>query len=507
MMMAMTRNRWILIALLCFGILGVISTYTRLSATDDEGFHISCGMEWWQKGTYLKQPLHPPLARVMDAAGLYIATLMSPNGKPWAQESQHDAYINRLIVTRLGVLPFYIFSCALVYLWSRRLYGDDIALWSLGLYVTLSSVTAHAGLATTDMGYTAMFLWSLYQGVQWMQAPTRRNSIILGISLGIMIGTKFSGVAQWPAAMAVIFALQGVENRRQGKPFLPIDKTHITSSLYIIPGIVLMLALIYRFSFQPLIDGINMAQRLSSRGFGVWLYGPLNHHGVWYFFPVVFFFKTPLAFHITSIFGFIRNAVEWKRGMAVERLFPFAAGLMILLISTTSNINLGVRHVLPMYPLLAITAGYGLHWIWTHGQNRQRALAGALIVWQVVGFAFAYPEHIAYFNELAGDHPEEITLDSDFDWGQAMILLDEATKKHDVSTVFMCARKDTYWNANYVVRAKVLSCPLTQRFTGWIAVGRAWNLLNPNNFTWLRNTTAVEQVGKTMDLYYIPVHQ
>ena len=68
-------RRILLLVILLFGVVGVVSTYTRMSMTDDEGFHTDFGMEWWKEGTYTKQPLHPPLARVVDASLLYITAV------------------------------------------------------------------------------------------------------------------------------------------------------------------------------------------------------------------------------------------------------------------------------------------------------------------------------------------------------------------------------------------------------------------------------------------------
>lgn len=495
------RHRRALLLLLAFGVMAVVSGYTRLSETDDELFHVRCGMEWWREGTYATQPLHPPMARVMDSALLHAWERVF--GPIAHAPGTSGGYMTRMVLTRLGSLPYYILSCVLVYVWARRLFGGSAALWSLGAYVTLSSVTAHGMLATTDIGYTAMFLWALYAFLLWLEQPGAKRSVWLGASLAFMTGTKFSCLVHWPlAALAVVMA-QVTENYRQGRALSPFGFAHIRQgAMIVLPCFLFILWLIYRCDFTPLASGVRDAMRLNRNGFGVWFYGPLAHKAVWNFFPVVFFYKTPLSLLIAAAAGTALTVRGMRRRqMPVAALFPLLAAAMLLLASMTSHINLGVRHVLPLYPLLAIPAGYGLWRLW-QGRLFSRLAALALLLWQVAGFCMYHPEHLAYFNVLAGEHPERITLDSDFDWGQSMILLNEALQRRDIRAAHLCVRKDAVWSAQFVVRAKMLPCP-REPVSGWIAVSRAWRLLNPDYFTWLTKPDAVEKIGKTMDLYYI----
>lgn len=486
----MNRQRWIFALLLAFGVMCVISGYTSLSETDDELFHVSCGMQWWREHAYTIQPLHPPMARVMDASLLFLReAVFGP--LPTAPAMKRDMYMERMVLTRLGTLPYYVFSCVLVFLWARRLFGEGPALWSLGAYVTLSSVTAHAGLATTDMGYTAMLLWAMYAWVLWMEEATMKRSLWLGVSLGLMVGTKFSGLLHWPLGVAAVMLAQ-----MAGKRVFPLGREHFKyGAMIAAPCAVFVLWLVYLCDFAPLVAGIRSAARLDNLGYGVWFYGPFQKGGAWEFFPVVFFFKTPLALMAAACVGV---GLCVKR---VEALFPVLAGLVVMLSSMTSSINLGVRHVLPLYPLLAIVAGYGMWRLWRwHGWRR--GVAMVLAFSQVIGFCMYHPEHLAYFNVAAGEHPERITLDSDFDWGQSMIMLGEELKKRRIYNYYLCVRKDAVWSADYVISAKMQACP-TGPVAGWIAIGRAWRLLNPDYFTWLTKYEGVETIGKTMDLYYV----
>jgi hypothetical protein len=498
------KRLWCIAALLLFiGISGVVSTYAHLSQTVDEPWHIYCGLQWWHNktvGTVDGVSGNPPLAHAMSTAPLYIANnfIAPPRGI-----SLRDYYMRETVLTRLGILPFYILSCLVVFIWSRQLFGMASALWSLGLYISLPIVTGHAGLATTDMAYTAMLLLALMAGMRWLERPSAVNAILMGESVGLMIGTKFSALVQWPAAMLVIVVAQAVINRRQSLPAFPFRRAHIITGLvYVLPLSVLMLGLLYRFNFGTLFADLHAAKLIEEHGFHIWLFGPL-HEAVWYFFPVVFFFKTPLPFHFASLLGGWKTIRSVKQGEDMKRLFPLLAAGIIMLVSMTSNVNLGVRHVLPLYPLLAIPAGYGLRLLW-EGIMWRRALACGLVLWQVAGFASAYPDHIAYFNELAGPHPEFISLDSDFDWAEDEMQLAEALRKHNVDAVYLCLRPQHVNDKSKVLLdATVLSCP-DDAVTGWIAIGRTERMTHPHKFAWLSQYEAVQKVGKILDLYYIP---
>lgn len=485
------QHRWVCLWL-GFAIMAVLSGIFQLSLTSDESIHARSGMEWWQKGTYTIQALHPPLGRVADAMFLAAGEWIM-GGE--VQEGMHprDGYVLRMALMRLGVLPFYLFSCVIVWQWGRRLFGEGAALWALFLYVTTSSVTGHAMLATTDMPYTAMLLWALYVFWGWLRAPSGRSSFWLGVSVAAALGSKYSALMHLPVGFLLLFADFSWRHRQHAKERL---RTYVRQgALFVAPCFIVVLWLIFRCDFGPLFQGIQDAERLSRGGYGVWFYEPLNNHGTWMFFPVVFFFKTPLTLFVAVL---LAVAMLWRRA---EGLVTALLAATFMLVSMTSNINLGVRHVMILYPLLCIPAGYGLWRLWT-GVRWQRMAALSLALVHYVSFCTAQPEQLAYFNVLAGEHPERITLDSDFDWGQGALMLDDALQRYSIKEYTLCARPNMHWNAQITVKARKKDCPKEKPY-GWLAVGRAHRLLQPHIFAWLEGLEAVEPIGKTMDLYYL----
>jgi hypothetical protein len=115
-----------------------------------------------------------------------------------------------------------------------------------------------------------------------------------------------------------------------------------------------------------------------------------------------------------------------------------AFALGVLATSMTSHVNIGIRHVLPIYIAFAILAAAGVTYLlrW----NRTRAvvpiLAVALILaWTAVPGAKAHPDYLAYFNAFAGDKPENMLLDSNFDWGQDWKILAHRLRELNVHEI------------------------------------------------------------------------
>jgi len=90
-----------------------------------------------------------------------------------------------------------------------------------------------------------------------------------------------------------------------------------------------------------------------------------------------------------------------------------------------SQLNIGHRHILPIYPVLFVGSGAVVYLLQT---NRRVIFAGAvaiLLAWQI-GESFAVrPNYLAYFNQIAGgpQHGYRHLVDSSLDWGQDLPAL------------------------------------------------------------------------------------
>jgi hypothetical protein len=181
---------------------------------------------------------------------------------------------------------------------------------------------------------------------------------------------------------------------------------------------------------------------------------------------------------------------------------------VILLVNLPTSLNIGVRYMMPLFPLLALTAAGGVVWLW----QRQRVVAAALVAWVVISAAMAHPDYIAYFNELAGSQPEQVLVDSDLDWGQDMNRLSAELRRRRIDYFHMACL--------YTGDDTRLGLPNWdglepyQPVKGWVAVSQTmlknygWMVAQQQGrpdlaFAWLDRYRPVAKVGKSILLYRI----
>jgi hypothetical protein len=173
---------------------------------------------------------------------------------------------------------------------------------------------------------------------------------------------------------------------------------------------------------------VDSALTHNTRGHPAYFLGEIRSTGWWYFFPVLLLVKTPLAWLILAILGLM---VCCRRAGNVAYWMPVAFAAGILVPGMTSHVNIGLRHILPIYSGLAILAALGLLRLLEDQPNKKwaGALAVLLPVWLLISGALQHPNYLAYFNEFVGDRPEKIVVDSDLDWGQDTIRLARRLKQ------------------------------------------------------------------------------
>jgi len=139
--------------------------------------------------------------------------------------------------------------------------------------------------------------------------------------------------------------------------------------------------------------------------------------------------KTPLPFLALLLFGawlcFRQQANRW-----VCLALAFSLGILIFSV-LFSRINIGVRHILPVYMGFSIVAAAGALRLLELSRTANWAgwTLGLLLLWLVATSALSHPDYLPCFNALAGDEPEKIVVDSDLDWGQDMKRLSKRLRE------------------------------------------------------------------------------
>ncbi len=518
-------------------------TYTIFDQTIDEPFHVACGIEWLDKGEYTIELQHPPLARVLAALGPYLRGARSHSITNVIHEGNAILYTNgeyreNLRAARLGSLPFLALSAVVVYLWGRRWFSRGAGLCAVLLLLSLPPILGHAGLATLDMACTATVLTALYTFLLWLENPGWRSAAWMGVGAGLAFSSKFSSLLFLLVCfgVAIVFLLltcrwrPAVSWRRFGQVFAALSVAlFITWAAYrfslvphsgsrgehpvadqLLGHYPALRSLAAKLSEVPLPltqlgRGVEAVAHHNREGHDSFLLGEYRKFGWWYFFPVVLAVKTPLAFLVLALAGlaagFARLRSEpWQRSLTI--LFPLA----ILGVSMASRINLGVRHILAVYPLFALAAG---HAVMTLGAGSRRpwlrAIPVALAVVAVAESVAAHPDYLAYFNRLAGGEPARILCDSDLDWGQDVHRLSDRLRSLGVPRVSIRIFTTAVLEKEGLPPAKYFSP--ADRPRGWVAVSARTPYLEcaqSGAYCWLRSYRPVERIGKSIYLYYIP---
>jgi hypothetical protein len=429
------------IALVVLASVRIAATYTVFSHTFDEPAHIACGMEWLDKGTYTWEPQHPPLSRVAVAAGPYLLGARAPQlpkssaaifiaGGEILDSGRH--YDRTLAAARAGILPFFWLACAVVYWWGRRYFSRAIGAIAVGLFTFLPPILAHAGLATTDVALTAFLGATFLCGMIWLEDPTWKHAVLFGVSGALMVLSKFSCLVYFPAAAGLALLWYYFVERpswgnigRVVRERLPQFGAAVLLALFIVwAGYRFSFGKVYfanlKLPFPELFAGIKQVMTHNAEGHTGYLLGERRTKGFWYFYEVALAVKTPLAFLAVMGYGI---ALAWRKQTTPRRLYvPFCFSAAILLVGAFSSINIGIRHVLPIYVGFSLLAAAAVVRLLETGQTRRwiNAAVVALMVWSAATSLFSHPDYLPYFNALAGSQPEKILVDSDLDWGQDM---------------------------------------------------------------------------------------
>jgi hypothetical protein len=493
------RAAWLAVLLVFIASARIVSTYTVFNHTIDEPDHLAAGMEWLSAGKYLYEDQHPPLARVMGALGPYLAGERWHGGPDSYREGYRilgrDAHYDRtLALGRAGILPFFWIASAVVFLWGLRAAGASAALAATLLFTTLPPVLAHSGLIATDMAAAAWIGAAALASLYWVERPDWRRTVLFGAALGLACLSKFSALLFLPAALLLIHRAQLFRHRRS------LAAACALAFLVIWAG--------YRFSFARVeylhlrlpaprfFTGLATLWAHNAAGHVSYLLGRRSGTGFWYYYPVVLAIKTPLAFLLLA--GGAASAA-CRRSARLAAAMGFCAAILICALA--SRINIGVRHVLPIYVGLSVIGG-GVAAAMLRRPAARWILAG-LLLWQVASGALGHPDYLAYTNEIAGRHPENFVADSDLDWGQDMKRLADRLRRAGALEVTFSPFNRTYPALAGDAFPRMLPVDSDRPAAGWNAVSvSTWKMFGTPK--WADRFRPRERIGRSILLWHFP---
>ena len=272
--------------------------------------------------------------------------------------------------------------------------------------------------------------------------------------------------------------------------------------------------------------GLFLVTRHGSSGHPTYLLGRLSTGGWWYYFPVVIAVKTPSGILLVVLLAVLAGALRlsrcgWRAVMANlkhcrgEWYVLTVPSLFYLAVSMASHINIGIRHVLPIYPFVYIfTAGVLLSGSTVQDHTWWRTITLGLIVIGLVETVHAYPDYLGFFNLPSGgvQNGEEYVVDSNLDWGQDLKRIKTYLSKRNIVNpcikYFGIGKPDDYgitrWQPvpNALPEARTLGCLVVMSNTQF-----AYDGTKQHSYQWLRSLTPVDYVGSSFRVFRISGNQ
>jgi 4-amino-4-deoxy-L-arabinose transferase-like glycosyltransferase len=446
------------------------------SLTFDEANHIFSGYMMWHSGDYGLNPEHPPLVKLVATLPLlreklWVPPLQQRRFKTEAYRSgrdfmeQNDAPNHRLLFRmRLAAGIFAAGLSLVVFLMGSSFFGESAGLLALLLVVFEPNVLAHSDLVTTDMGITCLLLATIYAFYCYARRPSPSRLLLAGLAAGLTLSAKHSGILLAPILPALTLVEIAYAAPERRKPMAAKLFGGIAAITILAVGV---LWAFYGFRYAARPAGLVLNPTLSEyaaplTGINSWVIGHFAHwrllpesylmgmtdihyaaqqypifllghdyaHGVWWYFPVALSIKTSLGLMgllILAGIALFTGQLSQRRELA----YLAVPGAIYLAVAILSGMNIGIRHVLFLYPVAALLAAAALTALAQH-RRRWVWIGGALVAFHIVSALAVFPAEMAYANEAWGGtrNAHKYLSDSSVDWAQQLPHVREWVDAH-----------------------------------------------------------------------------
>ncbi|HKW35481.1 MAG TPA: glycosyltransferase family 39 protein [Candidatus Acidoferrum sp.] len=559
-----------ILALLLLALMAVLAggAALRESVTLDEASHIGAGVSYLQKLDLRMNPEHPPLPKVLAAIPLVIRGVRADyNHISWTfSEKFFPSYLGQWVfgesllekwndpksILKWARAPMLaltlLLGCALFVL-ARRLGGRWGGLFCLSLFVSTPAFLTFGPLVHTDIAVALFCLLALWTFANVWREPSRKNVLLFALCLAGALLSKFTAGLLFFAFLAFALSL-----RLRPVPVLPGSKGEAklwrkTRWRATLLGILYAAVVVYVFYLvfswhQP----TNALYRLGNGQMALFfrraLFPPVLYlrgvfwvvvsgvrptfilgrsysHGVWFYFPVVFALKSPLAFllllPLSLIIAVTRKFRSGDAGSAISpRLALHWRVLWVSLLVFTgacilSPLDISIRHFsVPLMLLLLLLAPVPQ----LLGELRASIptwvqLGTGVVTVMVVSCLFtavrAYPYYFPFVNSLSMGNPAYTLMnDSNVDWNQSLPEVKRFGEQHGLQKLLL----DEYGFSDptpFVPQARLWDCqkPAPEDAGEWVVVS-AGMILDGHNCGWLMQYPNESLAGGSM--YAVRLH-
>jgi len=401
----------------------------------DEPVELAAGYSYVKTGDFRMNPEHPPLAKILAALPLLALQPSLPlDSTSWGKADEYGfgmrfferniASIDRLLFAARLVSIFLTACLGLaIALWTRDVFSPGTAILALALYAFDPTVIAHGHYVKNDVPATLFCFLAAIAWCAFLTRPRLPRLALAGVALGLALATKFSAAFLLPV-MAILYAIRWLghrhEQRLEGQKELSL--WHGLGSL--LAAMALAAAVVFLFygilawshgvrlggidarafrdlldrdptramarmvargipRVHPFVEGLIVYVDHNTIGHPCYLLGMRGMLGWWYYFPVAFAVKTPAAtLALLALAGLLLLRLLWRkriRPVAFPCFRWFAVAVPVAVFgafSMSSHLNIGIRHLLPIWPFIFILAAAAI----TRARFRYRPAVLSLLV-------------------------------------------------------------------------------------------------------------------------------
>ena len=155
---------------------------------------------------------HTPLARISVTLLPYLDGLRGYGNASFWEEgvlilSTGGRYWHNLTLARIGVLPFFVWAVVVIFLWTKRVYGNATGLIAAGIFSMLPVMLGHSAACDYRRSADGVLYNCGLCFHSWLSNPNWRTAVGFGIATGLAISTKLSAVAFLPMTMIGVLPL------------------------------------------------------------------------------------------------------------------------------------------------------------------------------------------------------------------------------------------------------------------------------------------------------------
>ena len=455
------------------------------SVTADEKTHIATGYINLKFNDFSFNIEHPPFMKQVSALPLLFMNLQFPDkvyeesSKGMDIVNIQNAFLfgmgnnldKILILSRLPNMLISMMLGLFIYLYSRKANGMFAGIISLTLFIFSPSFLAHSPLVTMDIAISCFYFAAVYFLMRYFKDNNIKLLTLAALFIGFTLISKYSGLillpvvymlvllrafdkdymelklSRWVMILAVPAIIFVVSYKLSLRIIAPAFLLYATSYIFIKKPVIsqrlrssgkilifllvigfLMVILDYTdYSWFPFhsatkayFKGLAYFAGHAREGHLSYLLGDYSKTGWWYYFPLAILFKTPFASVVLIVLGFVglfrsKEGINSKAFLLIPLFAYFFAACFI------NKVNIGIRHILPVYPFLFVIAGYVVKLsIDTIKAKAIKVIVIAFLLVSVMDSLAAYPAHLSYFNCVTGGckQGDKYLGDSNIAWGQ-----------------------------------------------------------------------------------------